>query len=208
MEKAFWHEIWAQETQGFHEGKPNHFLTQHIARFQDAHRILVPLCGRSHDLCYLAECGHDVTGVELVEDAARGFFEEQNLSVTERTHQGNLLLESGTIRIFVADILDLRPETFGAFDAIYDRAAAVALPEDIRLRYARTMDAVLAPEGAIFLVTFVDPERTTGPPFAIDQRGVERMYPTRSIEVIDRLDPARDAELPPNAMVQKVFWIR
>lgn len=208
MSKAFWQEIWQQESQGFHEGKPNDFLVRHAERFNDASRILVPLCGRSHDLRYLAERGHDVTGVELIEDAARGFFSAQGLAVTERVHEGKLLLESGNLRIFVSDILAVRPETFGRFDAVYDRAAAVALPEEIRQQYAQTMQRLLTPEGAMLLITFVDPERTTGPPFAIDQRGVERMYPGAEITVIDTRDPTTDAELPPHAMMQKAFWIR
>lgn len=206
-EKEFWHAIWGQETQGFHEGKTNYFLAKHIDRIRPASRILVPLCGRAYDLQFLADHGHDVTGVEFVEHAARGFFEEQGLAVTERTQHQKLVLESGNIRIIVSDVLDLTPEQFGVFDVIYDRAAAVALPTATRLKYSTTMQRMIAPQGVIFLVTFVDSERTHGPPFAIDQEGVRQMYPSAHIECIDILDSTTGAHKIPEAMMQKAFWI-
>jgi len=207
-EQEFWHQIWTQESQGFHEGKTNFFLAKHIERFAQRPRVLAPLCGRAHDLRFLADRGHDVTGIELVESAARGFFEEQGLAVTERYQNNTLVLESGSLRILVSDVLDVSPEEFGTYDAIYDRAAAVALPLPTRLQYAQVMQNLLAPNGAIFLVTFVDPTRDHGPPFAFDEDGVRAMYPNADITCIDVLDPQKEMPHLPPAMTQKVFWIR
>lgn len=127
--------------------------------------------------------------------------------MAEHVEHEKTVLSSENLRIIVSDVLDASLTQFGTFDAIYDRAAAVALPHETRLRYARAMRALLKPNGAIFLITFVDPNRTTGPPFAIDEHGVRKMYPDANITCIDVLDPKENAALPPNAMMQKAFWI-
>lgn len=207
MEEQFWRDIWKQESQGFHEGAPNAFLTKHIGRLREYPRILVPLCGRSHDLQFLADAGHEVVGVELVEHAARLFFEERGLQATEDRSNGFLTLRCDTISIIVANVLELTPERVGSFDAIYDRAATVALTESARRKYAEVMCTLLRPSGIIFLVTFVDPERDTGPPFSVDQHAIEGMYPTAQLEIIDMREPEDSDGSNPGNMTQKVFWI-
>jgi hypothetical protein len=65
---------------GFHEGAPNAFLQEHVAKLGASRQVLVPLCGKSEDLAFLAARGHAVVGVELVEDAVRAFFSEHGLT--------------------------------------------------------------------------------------------------------------------------------
>src|SRR5690625_42995 len=142
-EQEFWHQIWTQESQGFHEGKTNFFLAKHIERFAQRPRVLAPLCGRAHDLRFLADRGHDVTGIELVESAARGFFEEQGLAVTERYQNNTLVLESGSLRILVSDVLDVYPEEFGTYEEIYDRTDADDQPLPTRMHHLREMQTLL-----------------------------------------------------------------
>ncbi len=74
MDAEFWKTRWQAGQIGFHEGRPNAFLEAHAARLGIARRVLVPLCGKSVDLAYLAGLGHDVVGVELVEEAAAACF--------------------------------------------------------------------------------------------------------------------------------------
>lgn len=207
MDEQFWRDIWKQESQGFHEGAPNAFLTKHIDRLREHPRVLVPLCGRTHDLQFLADAGHEVVGVELVEHAARLFFEERSLQAMEDRSNGFLTLRCGNISIIVANVLELTPERIGTFDAIYDRAATVALTESTRLKYAEVMRTLLRPSGAIFLVTFVDPERDTGPPFSVDKYAIERMYPSAQIDTIDVRVPEEIDNAIPASMTQKVFWV-
>ena len=46
--------------------------------------VLVPLCGKAHDLAFLAERGHRVVGVELSEIAVRAVFSEHEFEVSQR----------------------------------------------------------------------------------------------------------------------------
>ena len=82
MEHAFWFGRWQEGRIAFHEGQPNTFLTRHGSWLAGCRRILVPLCGKTEDLAYLAGQGHDVVGVELVEDAVRQFFTEHAVTPT------------------------------------------------------------------------------------------------------------------------------
>ena len=75
MEANFWKTAWATGRIGFHQGRPNEYLVEHAARLSG--RVLVPMCGKTDDLSYLASRGHRVIGVELVEDAVAAFFAEQ-----------------------------------------------------------------------------------------------------------------------------------
>ena len=76
MDPAFWNSRWAKGKIGFHEGAPNSYLVKHHDKLATCPRLLVPLCGKAVDLAYLAALGHEVVGVELVEDAVKAFFAE------------------------------------------------------------------------------------------------------------------------------------
>ena len=76
MEPSFWLERWRENRIGFHEGHPNSYLERHRSELGAGRRVLVPLCGKTEDLAYLASLGHHVVGIELAEAAARAFFVE------------------------------------------------------------------------------------------------------------------------------------
>src|SRR5690606_15848969 len=91
-------------------------------------RLFLPLCGKTRDIAWLLEGGYRVAGVELSEVAIGVLFEELDLEpAIERS--GNLLCYSGPgIDIHVGDIFELTAAQLGDVQAIYDRAALVALP--------------------------------------------------------------------------------
>src|SRR5687767_6239745 len=87
MHPEFWHERWQTGQIGFHEGKPNDDLVTFwpTLGLESGARVLVPLCGKTHDLAWLRAQGHDVTGVELSELACSAFFAEQGLTPAVET---------------------------------------------------------------------------------------------------------------------------
>src|SRR4051812_30975699 len=119
MDPAFWRSRWQDKQIGFHEGKPNAFLARFAERLTG--RVLVPLCGKSEDLAYLESLGHEVVGIELAETAVSEFYAE---------HPGT------SVKIISGDFFAVTPEQVGRIDSIYDRAALIALPPDMRPRYA------------------------------------------------------------------------
>ena len=89
MEPSFWHERWHRSEIGFHEGDTNANLMQFWSTLalQPGERVLVPLCGKSLDMLWLAGEGHRVTGVELSALACEAFFAENELT-PKRSREG------------------------------------------------------------------------------------------------------------------------
>lgn len=170
MEPAFWLERWREGQIGFHLPAVNPLLLAHwpsLALARDA-RVLVPLAGKSHDLAWLAEQGHAVTGVELSPLAVVQFFAEQQwVPDTWRDAEG-LHHRVGMLDLIEGDIFDLSDVTCIATDALYDRAALVALPPPLRERYVREVYGRLRIGGRALLITMdYPPAERDGPPFPV-----------------------------------------
>ena len=186
MDATFWQNRWAKKKIGFHEPVANPKLIKYFDTLQLASgsRIFVPLCGMTYDIAWLAEQGLDVVGAELVESAVAGLFDSLNVVPTITQHRSLILYHAEyagrAIDIGVGDIFNLTANDIGQVDAIYDRAALVALPDTLpdylRSRYAQQlMD--LTNGARQLLVTFdFDQEQRPGPPFAITVEQLQTYY--------------------------------
>jgi thiopurine S-methyltransferase len=193
MDQDFWLARWQNNQIGFHEGAPNSLLVAHLATLgvPAGGCIFVPLCGKSNDIHWLRAQGLTVVGVELSRLAVQQLFAE--LGMTPLVTQAGRLerFEAEDVTIFVGDIFDLDRDTLGTVDAIYDRAALVALPAPLRQLYAAHLIelTVAAPQ---LLVTFeYDQTRLAGPPFSVLEAEVRAHY-----GVTYRLDRAAIRDVP------------
>ena len=62
MDPDFWHNRWANNQIGFHEGKPNALLAKHFERLglaPGAH-VFLPLCGKTRDIAWLLDLGFKI----------------------------------------------------------------------------------------------------------------------------------------------------
>ncbi len=183
MDPGFWSARWQEGRIGFHEGAPNTYLSTFIDRLASARRILVPLCGKSEDLAYLAGRGHEVVGIELVEDAVRQFFAEHGTTPVIEPRGPFTAYTSGPITVFTGDFFASTPEIVGAIDAVYDRAALVALPPPLRDRYVPHLRQIAADARRELLVTIEYPDGVfEGPPFSVPRDEVERRFAGAVIE--------------------------
>jgi thiopurine S-methyltransferase len=181
-----WIARWRDGRTGFHEGHANVFLDRYLARLSGRRRVLVPLCGKSEDLAFLAAHGHDVVGVELAEQAVRAFFDAHAL-VPAITPRGALTeYRSGALTLLVGDFFEVTPAAIGPVDAFYDRAALIALPEELRPRYVAHLRA-LVPAGAPGLVITLeyDAHAMTGPPFSVSESELRALYAGATVEWLD-----------------------
>lgn len=181
MEPDFWHERWQQNKIGFHQGEVNPYLRQHWEELgvPAPARILVPLCGKSLDLMWLKQQGYTVEGVELSELAVRAFFEEQGMTARHSQQGAFQVWESDGIRLWCGDFFSLEPGMLGPVDAVYDRAALIALPAPMRRKYVRQLQNLV---GAVphLLVTLEYPQtKMDGPPFSVDQAEVDSLFSDR-----------------------------
>ncbi|MCE9575659.1 MAG: thiopurine S-methyltransferase [Deltaproteobacteria bacterium] len=177
MEHSFWEARWAQGQTAFHEGAPNRFLLRHGELLGSAGRVLVPLCGKSVDLDALAEQGLEVTGCELVEQAVREYFAERHAEPIERAVGALRAFTADAVphvRVLCGDVFAL-DDAHGRFDALFDRAAVVALPLEMRERYVPHIASRLEPGARGLLVTF-EHDTGSGPPFSVERDEVLRLY--------------------------------
>ena len=178
METGFWHNRWENNLTGFHLDDVNPHLRENwsVLNLPAGSRVFVPLCGKSLDLIWLAEQGHQVVGVELSPLAAEAFFSENKL-IVERQQVGDLeLWQSEKISLFCGDFFALTTEILGQVDAVYDRASLIALPPAMRQDYAEKM-AELAQSAPKLLVTLeYDQSKMDGPPFSVSEDEVQTLY--------------------------------
>lgn len=181
MEPDFWHQRWQENKIGFHQGEVNPYLRKYwpALNVPAPARILVPLCGKSLDLVWLVQQGYQVEGVELSELAVRAFFEEQGMVARQRQDGDWQVWEGHNLRLWCGDFFHLRAAQLGPIDAVYDRAALIALPAAMRQQYVQHMQTLV---GAVphLLVTLEYPQsKMDGPPFSVEQAEVESLYSER-----------------------------
>ncbi|MDQ1811989.1 thiopurine S-methyltransferase [Massilia sp. CCM 9210] len=178
MDRDFWHRKWAINEIGFHERAASPLMVAHIGRLNLApgSRVFVPLCGKSLDLHWLLSEGFRVAGAELSRIAVDQLFAD--LGLTPEVHQTGELLHyrARNIDIFVGDIFCLDGETLGPVDAVYDRAAFVALPQAMRARYATHLTQLAGRAPQLLICYQYDQSLMDGPPFSIGDDEVTQRY--------------------------------
>ena len=132
-------------------------------------RVFIPLCGKTLDIHWLRDGGYRVVGAELSEIAVEQLFAELGVKPTIAPLGRHRRYSAEGIDIFVGDIFDLSPDDVGRIDAVYDRAALVALPEPLRKRYAAHL-IQLGRRAPQLLITFdYDQSKMDGPPFSVER---------------------------------------
>lgn len=179
MEHDFWHQAWAAGRIGFHRDAPLPALLRHwpALALPAGSRVLVPLAGKSLDMVWLAEQGHEVLGIELSPLAISQFFAERGLEPAEDRHAGLPRWRAGPFTLLRADVFAVPAAVVAGCTALYDRAALIALPPEARRRYAAQWSRHLPPGTRMLLVTLdYAQERRAGPPFAVSPAEVEALY--------------------------------
>lgn len=178
MDPEFWLMKWHNDETGFHEQEANPNLTNNIHRLSLApgNRIFVPLCGKTVDIRWLIKQGYHVVGAELSTIAIGQLFQHLDI-IPDSTRLGDVTRYEGPgFTLFGGDIFNLTQDMLGKIDAVYDRAALVALPFEMRVRYSKHLRDLTdtAPQ---LLITFdYDQEKMDGPPFAVIANEVEQHY--------------------------------
>lgn len=179
MESEFWQQRWREGQIGFHLSDVNPLLRMYwpMLGLPKNARVLVPLCGKSRDLTWLSVQGYQVVGVELSELAVKAFFMEQHLRPLQRDfghHSGHYV---DGIEIWCGDFFELQPSQIGKIDAIYDRAALIALPKPMREHYVRQLRRLARRCIPQLLITLDYPQEVMeGPPFAVTPQEVQALY--------------------------------
>ena len=202
----FWANRWANGKIGWHKDQVNEFLERNIDKIVSVSqtttidgdnnntcpnpklkRVLVPLCGKTIDIKYLADHPgvSEVVGVDGVQTALDEFMKEHkdlNIRAVKDSAADRFEAFSGTkVSLLRGDFFELDAKAAGTFDVVFDRASMVAINPTLRKEYVEVLRKVLAPGGKILLVTIdrqgSDEEAVKkGPPFTIPEATVRELY--------------------------------
>ena len=182
MDREFWLERWQRSEIGFHQQEINAHLQDYWGHLDlpAGSRVFVPLCGKSRDLLWLRARGHTVLGVELSSIAVRDFFAENGLTPQTTRQRAFERCEADGLEILCGDFFDLTPQHLQGVAGVYDRASLIALPPELRVRYAEHSASILPAEVGTLLVTMEYPQgEMSGPPFSVGEDEVRRLYAAR-----------------------------
>lgn len=182
MDTDFWLRVWQDtDTPRFHGAQPNPLLLHNLPALAlpAGSRVFLPLCGRTRDIGWLLGQGYAVVGAELSPIAVKLLFDDLGLT-PDATSAGPLTRFSGpSLDIFQGDIFDLTASDLGPVDAIYDRAALIALPPEMRGRYADHIVGLTARARQLLLSFEPVQPRVQGPPFPIAGPELAALYSPR-----------------------------
>lgn len=179
MDAQFWDMKWQKNQIGFHLSAVNPLLVKYfpVLELKEGARVFVPLCGKTLDIHWLLQRGMKVVGVELSQIAVEQLFSE--LGITPQISQvaSNMLcFKAENLSIFVGDIFALSRALLGCVQAIYDRAALVALPPAMRITYAEHLIDISGKVEQLLVTLGYDQSCIAGPPFSVTQQDIQRYY--------------------------------
>jgi len=172
-----WLARWRRGQIGWHEAGGNSALRKYWPQLAEGSRVLVPLCGKSDDLLWLDQQGYRVTGVEISEIAVRSFFADTGIhfEILDRAGLKWFQALDRPLTIVCGDYFHYADEPH---DALYDRAALVALPPKLRPAYVEHTKTLLKSGAAQLLITLeYDQSMANGPPFSVLTEEVNDYWP-------------------------------
>jgi thiopurine S-methyltransferase len=188
MQPDFWHQRWAGNQIGFHESQVNPLLVAHfdVLGVAPGARVFLPLCGKTLDIDWLLARGYHVAGAELSSLAVAQLFERLGAMPVIRNAGALECWSAAGLDVFVGDIFELTAAVLGAVDAVYDRAALIALPAQMRRQYASHLQALTGCVPQLLVTLQYDQQRIDGPPFSVPDVEVREHSSGRSPTVLAR----------------------
>lgn len=179
MEISYWQSRWRKQHTGFHmeqgyDGLKSHFYKLHLPANST---VLVPLCGKSEDMIWLAEQNMNVIGVEVSERAVLQFLNEHNLIYSTKDFAQFTIYSSGKLQLWCGDFFRLPARKFSNLNLIYDKAALVALPPEMRVRYVDKILELCSPDTYVLLHHFEYlQDEMNGPPFSVSKKEIHNFF--------------------------------
>lgn len=195
MDSQFWIKSWTDGRTAFNQQQYHDKLMQFFPQLnpQSGQSVLVPLCGKTIDMVWLAGLGLHVHGVELFSGAVEDFFSENKLQPVEKSQEHNFVKYFfQNILISCGDFFKLKKDN--GYDFIYDRAALVALPASMRKNYAQVIKQSLKRGGKYLLIIYeYDQSKMDGPPFSIRDDEIQSLYADQfSIKLMEIKKPSNE----------------
>lgn len=178
MDIDFWNERWERKEIAFHMSEVNSMLIKHFPKvsLEKQKRIFIPLCGKTLDIGWLLAQNYKIVGIELNESAVKSLFIELKIKPAIFKIANFIIYKYENVEIFVGDFFNLSEIILGKVDLIYDRAALVALPKDMRKGYICHLLNITNKASQLLITYEYDQNIMKGPPFCVDSMEIREYY--------------------------------
>lgn len=195
-ETTNWTKRWEIGKTGWHRSEVNPRLIKFVdcLNLQIGDTVFVPLCGCSVDMAYFLQQGFKVIGAELSDLAIERFFVEQSLDYSVTENQHFKIYKGENITLYCGDYFLLNSEMLVSTCAVYDRAALIALPKDLRQKYVNHLyDIIPKSCTRILLLTLNYPQsQMSGPPYVVNESEVDlafnKKFKSEQLECFDDIE--------------------
>ena len=160
-----WQRRYDNQQTGWDRGEPSPALLEWLESGElCAGRVLVPGCGRGHEVIELVRRGFDVTAIDFAKSATQ--------TLAKRLIEQDL----------VADVLRESVLHYAAdepFDAIYEQTCLCAIDPKHWSAYERRLHSWLKRDGRL-LALFMQTDASDGPPFHCDLDAMRSLFTSES----------------------------
>lgn len=161
LDRAWWQARYDTGATGWDRGGPSPVLEDWLrAGALVPCRILVPGCGRGHEVAALVRAGFEVTGVDYAPAAVEAL-------------GARLAAERLAAEVVEGDVFAWTPDR--PFEAIYEQTCLCALPPARWEEYERRLASWLLPGGTL-AAAFMQTSAPSGPPFACPPDAMRRLF--------------------------------
>jgi thiopurine S-methyltransferase len=215
MHSEFWHNCWQQQRIGFHQYDVHPLLPVLVSQlsWDCSKAVFAPLCGKSLDLWWLSQQGK-VIGAELFELACQQFYQQQEQKFSVSAQGDFQHFSHQSVDIWQGDYFALKPEQLDEIGLIYDRAALIALPSQMRIDYVKQLKKLCTGPVSLLLLSLEYPqEEMSGPPFSVTEQEVRQLFDyAASAELVALRNltgrPFAQRQFNVSKLVEKAYWIR
>jgi SAM-dependent methyltransferase len=161
-----WQRRYEENDTPWDKGAPAPPLVEFLKHRPILGRVLVPGCGRGHEVRALAR-PRDTTAVGL---------DLSPLAVAQARKLAGPLAETCDINFIEGDFFALPSTIHGSFDWLVEHTCFCAIEPRLRPDYVRAASTALRSGGRIFAIFYIDPDTDVGPPFAVSREQLSQLF--------------------------------
>jgi thiopurine S-methyltransferase len=130
--------------------------------------------------------------VELVPQAVKAFFEENQITPTHSLRNPFATYQHSNLTLLQGDIFQISSEHLEdqPIRAVFDRASLIALPNELRKNYVALLRSLVSPNTKLLLVTLAYEDGViSGPPHSVPENEIFDLFAFAiNIELLEKQD--------------------
>jgi SAM-dependent methyltransferase len=161
-----WQRRYEQNDTPWDQGAPVPALIAFLHKKQISGRVLVPGCGRGHEVRVLGtQSNTTVVGLDL---STTAIIEAKELASQSKSDMNASFV--------VGDFFHLPAKLKRSFDWLIEHACFCAIEPHQRPSYVLAASSALRTDGKIFGIFYLNPDTASGPPFAVSKRELSQLF--------------------------------